>query len=111
MTDLAGIAADQLKSIVERYEGVMLEKEEIAETAKEILKEANGNGFNAGVIKDIVKLRKLEPDARREWVETMGIYMSALDMDVRLPLFRAADDREGVVVSIAAVRSEKAEAA
>ena len=61
----APIAADQLKSIIERVQRLEAEKTSISEDIKEIYLEAKGNGFDVKIIRKIVARRKRD----REEVE------------------------------------------
>lgn len=73
-------AKDQLKSTVERIERLEEEKRAISEDISEVYKEAKGNGFDVKIIRQVVRLRKLEAAEREEQAVILDLYLSALDM-------------------------------
>ena len=74
------VAADQLRTIVERIERLDEEKREVAEQIKEVYAEAKGNGFDTKTLRKIVALRKKDPNERSEEEAMLDLYMSALGM-------------------------------
>lgn len=83
----------RLKSIVERVERLEEEKSGLSEDIKEIYGEAKATGFDVKVIRQIIRLRKIELDKRREAEMLLETYMSALGMLADTPLGRAAIER------------------
>jgi uncharacterized protein (UPF0335 family) len=73
-------SAVRLKSFIERIERLEEEKAATAADIKEVYAEAKGTGFEVKVMRQIVKLRKMESDARREQEELLDLYMRALGM-------------------------------
>lgn len=84
------IAKDQLKAIIERVERLEEEKKAIADDIRDVYAEAKSNGFNVKAIRRIVKLRKIGADERREQAVVLETYMTALGMQLDLPLGEAA---------------------
>lgn len=82
MADSGGIAADHLKSFIERIERLEEEKAAIAGDIKEVYAEAKGNGFDTKIMRQIVRLRKMEPNDRAEQEELLDVYMRAVGMVV-----------------------------
>lgn len=74
------VAADQLRSIIERIERLEEEKQSIAEDVKDVYGEAKGNGFDVKVLRKIITLRKMDPAERSELESIMDVYMHALGM-------------------------------
>jgi uncharacterized protein (UPF0335 family) len=74
------IAADQLKSIVERIERLEEEKAAISSDIKDVYAEAKGNGYDPKALKEIIKQRKIERDARLEQEAIVDMYKQALGM-------------------------------
>jgi uncharacterized protein (UPF0335 family) len=74
------VAADQLKSVIERVERLEEEKKEVAEQIKEVYAEAKANGFDAKTIRKVVSLRKLGTEERQEEEALLDLYLSALGM-------------------------------
>ena len=81
MIDVGGIAGDRLRSYIERIE--RLEAEKIALTAdiREIFSEAKGNGFDIKIMRQIVRLRRMDRQDRLEQEELLAIYQHAIGMD------------------------------
>jgi uncharacterized protein (UPF0335 family) len=75
-------SAARLKSFIERIERLEEEKAGIAEDIKEVYAEAKGTGFEVKIMRQIIRLRKMESDARREQEELLDLYMRALGMTV-----------------------------
>jgi uncharacterized protein (UPF0335 family) len=76
---VGGIAADQLRAIVERVERLHLERKAIGQDIAEIYSEAAANGFDRKVLQRIVKLRAQDPDALSEFETMVEIYMDAIN--------------------------------
>ena len=72
------IAGDQLRTIVERIEHVEEEIKELAEAKKEIYAEAKSNGFDVKIIREVIRLRKLDQKERDEQELLLDIYMQAI---------------------------------
>jgi uncharacterized protein (UPF0335 family) len=75
-------SAARLKSFIERIERLEEEKSGIAADIKEVYAEAKGTGFEVKIMRQIVRLRKMESDARREQEELLDLYQRALGMIV-----------------------------
>ena len=73
-------AKDQLKSIVERIERLEEEKAALAEDIREVYSEAKGNGFDTKIIRQVVRLRKLDRADRQEQEAILDLYLAALGM-------------------------------
>jgi uncharacterized protein (UPF0335 family) len=82
MANPGGIAADQLKSFIERIERLEEEKKALAEDIKDVYAEAKGNGFDPKIMRQVIKLRKMEEHARKEQEELLALYAHAIGMDV-----------------------------
>ena len=59
VTETGGIAADRLRSLIERIERLEEEKKAIASDIKDIFAEAKSAGFDVKIMKTIIKLRKM----------------------------------------------------
>lgn len=73
-------AKDQLKSVVERIERLEAEKDALTADIREVYSEAKGNGFDTKIIRQIVRLRKLDRADRQEQESILDLYMAALGM-------------------------------
>ena len=80
MTDAGGIAADRLKSFIERIERLEEEKNAIATDIKEVYSEAKSSGFETKIMKEIIKLRKMEAHDREEQEQLLDLYKRAIGM-------------------------------
>ena len=89
MSEPGGVAAGQLRSIVERIERLEEEKNTIAEDIREVYAEAKANGFDPKILRQVVKLRKQDTAERQEQDAIRDLYLSALGM---LP--SGGDDQE-----------------
>lgn len=72
--------ASRLKGIIERVERLEEEKAGLAEDIKEIYGEAKATGFDVIVIRQIIRLRKIEVDKRRENEMLLETYKAAIGM-------------------------------
>jgi uncharacterized protein (UPF0335 family) len=75
-----GIAAAKLKSFIERIERLENEKAELAADVREVYAEAKGNGFDTKIMRQVIKLRKMEPADRNEQDELLDLYRKALEI-------------------------------
>jgi uncharacterized protein (UPF0335 family) len=73
-----GIAADQLRSIVERIEKLEEEKKAIADDIRDVYLEAKGNGFDVKALRAVIRLRKQDRNERAEQEAILETYLSAL---------------------------------
>ncbi len=80
MTKVGNVAADQLKSYIERIEKLEEEKSDIAATIRDVFAEAKGNGYDTKAMREILKLRKLESHEREEQEYMLDVYKRALGM-------------------------------
>lgn len=79
--DPSSVAADQLKSIIERVERLEDEKAGIASDIKEVFAEAKANGFDVTVLREIIRLRKQDHSDRQEHEAILELYLQALGME------------------------------
>lgn len=87
------IAKEQLRSIVERVELLEEQKKMLAEDVKEIYAEAKSNGYDARIIRQVVRLRKRDAAERAEQEALLDLYMHALGMLADAPLGKSAIER------------------
>src|SRR5438046_9613200 len=80
MADFGGIAGDQLKSLIERVERLEEEKRALGEDIKEVYAEAKGTGFEPKIMRQILKIRKMDKDEHDEEESLLDIYKRALGM-------------------------------
>ncbi|MCT4575582.1 MAG: DUF2312 domain-containing protein [Alphaproteobacteria bacterium] len=70
----------RLRSYIERVERLEENKKEIAEDIKEVFKEAKSEGFDTKIMKQVIKLRKMDAEDRIMQEELLDIYKHALGM-------------------------------
>lgn len=76
--DGGAIAADRLRSFVERIERLNEEIKDAQGDRKEIFDEAKGAGFDAKIIREMLRLRKLSKDDRDAQEHLRDTYALAL---------------------------------
>ena len=76
----AQIAADRLRAFIERIERLEEEKAALTGDIREVYAEAKSTGFDTRIMRQIVKLRKMEHADRREQEELLDLYKQALGM-------------------------------
>jgi len=76
----ANFAKDQLKSLIERVERLEEEKAALGNDLKEVYAEAKGNGFDTKIMRQVVRIRKMESHEREERDALLDLYLSALGM-------------------------------
>jgi uncharacterized protein (UPF0335 family) len=74
-------AKDQLKAIIERIERLEEEKKGIADDVKDVYAEAKANGYDTKTMRAIVRLRRMEKNARQEAEALLDTYKAALGLD------------------------------
>jgi uncharacterized protein (UPF0335 family) len=79
-TKTGGIAADRLRSIVERIERLEEERKALGSDIKDIYAEAKSAGFDVKVLRAIIRIRKQEPAEVEEQETLIDVYRRALGM-------------------------------
>ena len=79
-TKTGNVAADQLRSIVERIERLEEEKANIGSDVRDVYAEAKANGYDGKALRQIVRLRKMDRHERDEAEYTLDLYKRALGM-------------------------------
>ncbi len=74
------VAADRLKSFVERLERLDQDRQEIAAYVRDVFAEAKGEGFDTKILRQVLKLRKMQPHDREEQETLLDLYKSALGL-------------------------------
>lgn len=75
-----GIAGENLKRYIERIEKLEEEKAEIAADIREVYNRAKGEGFDPKVMREVLKIRKMDASEREEKETLTDIYLQALGM-------------------------------
>lgn len=83
VTDAAtkgNIAADRLRSIIERIERLEEERKALSSDIKDIYAEAKSSGFDVAVLRQLIRIRKQEPADVEEQETLLDVYRRALGM-------------------------------
>jgi len=72
---------DRLRLLIERAERLEEEKKGITEDLKSVFDEAKATGYDAKIMKQVIRLRAMKPDDRREMEAVLDLYKSALGID------------------------------
>ncbi len=78
--EVGGVAADRLRSLIERIERLEEEKKGILGDIRDIFAEAKGAGFDVKAMRTIIKLRKMDAADRDEQESIVDVYRKALDI-------------------------------
>jgi len=78
MSDI--VAADELRLLIERIERLEEEKKGIADDIRDVYAEAKARGYEAKVMRQIVRLRKMETHDRQEMEAILDTYKAALGL-------------------------------
>jgi len=73
-------AKEQLKSLVERIERLEEEKSALTSDIREVYSEAKGQGFDTKIVRQVVRLKKLDRADRQEQEAILDLYLAALGM-------------------------------
>lgn len=79
-TNVGGVAAAQLRSVVERIERLEEEKAGLLADIRDIYAEAKANGFDTKVVRQIIVKRRKDKEARHEEEQLLELYKAALGM-------------------------------
>ncbi|HUY03340.1 MAG TPA: DUF2312 domain-containing protein [Rhodocyclaceae bacterium] len=79
-TDTGGVAADRLRSIVERIERLEEERKALGSDIRDIYAEAKSAGFDVKALRQLIALRKQEPSEVEEIESLLDVYRRALGM-------------------------------
>ncbi len=80
MAEIGGVSTDRLRSFVDRIERLEEEKQALAADIREVYSEAKGAGFDVKVMRQLIRLRKLDKDDRTQMEEILSVYERALGM-------------------------------
>lgn len=80
MSNVGGIAGDHLRQYIERIERLEEEKANIAADIRDVYAEAKGNGFDPKIMRQVVRIRKLDAHERDEQESMLDVYKAALGM-------------------------------
>ena len=71
---------DRLRLLIERIERLEEEKKGIADDIRDVYGEAKAVGYDTKLMRQIIRLRKMDPDKRAEEETILDTYKAALGM-------------------------------
>jgi uncharacterized protein (UPF0335 family) len=74
-------AADDLRLGIERIERLEEEKKGIGDDIRDVYLEYKAKGYDAKIIRQIIRLRKMTPHDRQEMEAVLQTYLAALGME------------------------------
>jgi uncharacterized protein (UPF0335 family) len=78
---MAAATDDRLRLLIERIERLEEEKKGIADDIKDVYSEGKAVGYDSKMMRQVVRLRKMKPDDRREMEMLLDTYKAALGLD------------------------------
>lgn len=93
-------STEQLNQLVARIERLEEEKKALADDIKEVYAEAKAHGFDTAIMRQVIKLRKMDPADMTEQEHLLATYMHALGMNLA---GGAPPDAAAVVAAAAAL--------
>ncbi len=73
-----GVDAGRLKSLIQRIEKLEEEKANIANDIKEVYSEAKSAGYDVKILRQVIRIRKMDKADRDEMDELLDLYLNAL---------------------------------
>jgi len=77
-TQVGGIAAEKLQSLVSRIERLEEERKGLGDDLKDIYQEAESAGFDKKVLRQLIRIRKLDPSEVETQEELLTLYKHAV---------------------------------
>ena len=74
-----GISAQRLKSFIQRIERLEEEKKTLGTDLKEVYAEAKSGGFDTKIMRQVVRMRKIDKADRQEMEALFQIYWDAVE--------------------------------
>jgi uncharacterized protein (UPF0335 family) len=81
MANKTAFAKEQLKSFIDRIERLEEERTALSADIREVFSEAKGTGFDTKIMRQIIRLRKMDKAEYQEQEALLDIYKQAMDMD------------------------------
>lgn len=91
---MTSVTDDRLRLLIERIERLDEERKGIGDDIKDVYLEAKATGYDPKIMREVIKIRKMDRDARSERDAVLNTYLCALGMDYAdTPLGRATIER------------------
>ena len=102
MSDETGnTARNHLRAYIDRIERLEEEKAALMEDIREVYAEAKGTGFDPKIMRQVIRIRKMEPDKRQEQEYVLDTYLSALGMLEQPPITLEGTEAVSAEVAVA----------
>ncbi len=75
-----GFAKEHLRSFIDRIERLEAEKAGLTADTREVYAEAKGQGFDTKIMRQVIRLRKLDRADRQEQEAMLDLYLGSLGM-------------------------------
>lgn len=75
---MVDVVSNDLKSFIDRVERLEEEKSALQADIKEVYSSAKASGFDTKILKQIIRLRKMDPNDRAEQEILLDTYISSL---------------------------------
>lgn len=79
--NVGGVSGERLIQLLERVERMEEEKAGLADDIRDVYAEAKSAGYETKIMRQIVKLRKMDRQKRQEQEEMLDLYKSAIGME------------------------------
>jgi uncharacterized protein (UPF0335 family) len=76
----AGFAKDHLRSFIDRIERLEEERAALTLDIREVYAESKGTGFDTKIMRQVIRLRKLDKADFQEQEAILDLYLAALGM-------------------------------
>lgn len=78
---VGGVSGERLTLLIERIERMNEEHAGLADDIRDVYAEAKSAGFETKILRQIVKLRKMDRQKRQEQEELLELYKSAIGLE------------------------------
>ena len=73
-----GVSAQRLKSFIQRIERLEEERKTLGADIREVYAEAKSSGFDVKIMRQVIKLRKMDATDRQEQESLLQVYLDAV---------------------------------
>jgi uncharacterized protein (UPF0335 family) len=80
MANKTAFAKEQLKSFIDRIERLEEERTALSADIREVFSEAKGTGFDTKIMRQVIRMRKLDKAEFQEQEAMLDLYLTAMDM-------------------------------
>ena len=80
MADVGGVATDHLRSYIERIERLEEERAALGADIRDVYAQARSAGFDGKIMRQVVRIRKMDQGDRQEQEYLLNLYKQALGL-------------------------------